>query len=375
MKTQRTKKSGKSDDLVADVVVIGGGAGLAAAIAAAEKGMKVILLERLKKTGGNAALAVGFLAAESPVQKRLKIDATKEHLFKASMDYARWLTNPRIVKACIDKSGDTVQWLENMGLTFEDVPFCYHNQSPRIYHVITGHGHKLIHTMGKRCEELGVKILCSTTGKKISINGNGEVTGVIAKQKEKAISIKAKTAVIATGGYSGDKRLMKKYYPHYTKTLRLYGIPCKGDGLRMALEAGAATEGLGAVIAMGPLFEGSSYVHVVSMESNTVWVNKSGERFINEDVIPSASSNPLNMQPDKVSFTLFDSKIKQGFINDGIIKAVEPVPYPAGTSGTMSFTRIDGFFNLSKHLPFTPLGVLKPIMVPLEASRSITTWK
>jgi len=331
MKTQRTKKSGKSDDLVADVVVIGGGAGLAAAIAAAEKGMKVILLERLKKTGGNAALAVGFLAAESPVQKRLKIDATKEHLFKASMDYARWLTNPRIVKACIDKSGDTVQWLENMGLTFEDVPFCYHNQSPRIYHVITGHGHKLIHTMGKRCEELGVKILCSTTGKKISINGNGEVTGVIAKQKEKAISIKAKTAVIATGGYSGDKRLMKKYYPHYTKTLRLYGIPCKGDGLRMALEAGAATEGLGAVIAMGPLFEGSNYVHVVSMENNTVWVNKSGERFINEDVIPSASSNPLNMQPDKVSFTLFDSKIKQGFINDGIIKAVEPVPYPAGT--------------------------------------------
>jgi len=375
MKTQRTKKSGKSDDLVADVVVIGGGAGLAAAIAAAEKGMKVILLERLKKTGGNAALAVGFLAAESPVQKRLKIDATKEHLFKASMDYARWLTNPRIVKACIDKSGDTVQWLENMGLTFEDVPFCYHNQSPRIYHVITGHGHKLIHTMGKRCEELGVKILCSTTGKKISINGNGEVTGVIAKQKEKAISIKAKTAVIATGGYSGDKRLMKKYYPHYTKTLRLYGIPCKGDGLRMALEAGAATEGLGAVIAMGPLFEGSNYVHVVSMENNTVWVNKSGERFINEDVIPSASSNPLNMQPDKVSFTLFDSKIKQGFINDGIIKAVEPVPYPAGTSGTMSFTRIDGFFNLSKRRPFTPLGVLKPIMAPLEASRSITTWK
>jgi fumarate reductase flavoprotein subunit len=67
------------------------------------------------------------------------------------------------------------------------------------------------------------------------------------------------------------------------------------------------------------------------MENNTVWVNKNGERFINEDVIPSASSNALNMQPDKISFTLFDSKIKQGFINDGIIKAVEPARYPAGT--------------------------------------------
>lgn len=331
MKTQKTKKLKKSDDLVADVLVIGGGAGLAAAIASAEKGMKVILLEKLKKTGGNAALAAGFLAAESPVQKRLKINATKEYLFKASMDYARWLTNPRIVKAFIDRSGDTVQWLENMGLTFEDIPLCYHNQSPRIYHVIAGHGRKLIHTMQKRCEELGVPILCSTTGKKIRINREGKVTGVIAEHKDGTLSIKAGAVVIATGGYSGDKRLMKKYYPHYTETLRLYGIPCKGDGLRMALEAGATTEGLGAVIAMGPLFEGSNYVHVVSMESNTVWVNKNGERFVNEDTIPSASSNPLNMQPDKVSFTLFDTKIKQGFINDGIIKAVEPVPYPAGT--------------------------------------------
>jgi fumarate reductase flavoprotein subunit len=331
MKTLKNKRLKKPDDLVADVVVIGGGAGLAAAIAAAEKGMTVILLERLKKTGGNAALAAGFLAAESPVQKRLKINATKEYLFKASMDYARWLTNPRIVKAYIDKSGDTVQWLENMGLMFEDIPFCYHNQSPRIYHVIAGHGHGLIHTMRKRCEDLGVRILCSTTGKEIKFNRNRKVTGVIAEQKEGTISIKAGAVVIATGGYSGDKRLMKKHYPHYTETLRLYGIPCKGDGLKMALEAGAATEGLGAVIAMGPLFEGSDYVHVVSMESNTVWVNKNGKRFINEDVIPSASSNPLNMQPDKISFTLFDTRIKQGFIDDGIIKAVEPVPYPAGT--------------------------------------------
>ena len=331
MKTKKTKEFNKFDDLIADVVVIGGGAGLAAAIAAAEKGMRVSLLERLKKTGGNAALAAGFLAAESPVQKRLKINTTKDLLFKASMDYARWLANPRIVKAFIDKSGDTVQWLENMGLTFEDIPFCYHNQSPRIYHVISGHGHRLIQTMQKRCEELGVQILCSTTGKKIKVSGNRRVTGVIAEQKEKPISIKAGAVVIATGGYSGDKRLMKKHYPHYTETLRLYGIPCKGDGLRMALEVGAATEGLGAVIAMGPLFEGSRYVHVVSMESNTVWVNKHGERFINEDVIPSASSNPLNRQPDKISFTLFDTKIKQGFIDDGIIKAVEPVPYPAGT--------------------------------------------
>jgi fumarate reductase flavoprotein subunit len=331
MKTQKSIKFNKAGDLVADVVVIGGGAGLAAAVAAAEKGMNVIVLERLKKPGGNAALAVGFLAAESPVQQRLKIDATKERLFKASMESSKWLTNPRIVKAFIDKSGDTVRWLEDMGLTFSDVPFCYHNQSPRIYHVITGHGAKLITTMRKKCEALGIGIMCETTGKKILTDDKGDVVGVIAIQKGKTITIKAKTAIIATGGYSGDKRLLKEHYPHFTDTLRLYGKPCPGDGLRMALEVGTATEGLGTLITMGPLFEGSNYVHVVCMESNTIWVNKKGVRFIDENVIPSESSNALNLQPDKISFTLFDERIKQGFIKEGITKAVEPAKYPAGT--------------------------------------------
>jgi fumarate reductase flavoprotein subunit len=331
MTKKKNDKPSNADDLVADVVIIGGGAGLAAAVAAADKGARVIVLERLKTTGGNASLAAGILAAESPVQKRLKVDATKESLFKASMDYARWMINPRIIKAFIDKSGDTIRWLEEMGITFEDIPFCYPNQHPRIFHVVSGHGRKLIHTLQKRCKVMGVKILCETSATKISITENGELTGVFAKQKEKTLSINTKAVVIATGGYSGNKELLKKYYPHYTESLRLYGKPCPGDGLRIAMEAGAATEGLGAVIAMGPLFEGSNYVHVVAMECNTVWVNKNGERFINEDIIPSASSNALNMQPDKISFTLFDSKIKEGFINNGTVKAVEPQRYPAGT--------------------------------------------
>ena len=106
--------------------------------------------------------------------------------------------------------------------------------------------------------------------------------------------------VIATGGYSGNKELLKKHYPHYTENLRLYGKPCPGDGLRMAIEAGAATEGLGAVIAMGPLFKGSNYVHVVAMECNTLWVNNNGEHFIKTD----ASFNLLKLLPSMLSNAL-----------------------------------------------------------------------
>ena len=126
------RKARDIENIKTDVVIIGGGGGLAAAVAAAEKGARVVLLEKRRKAGGNAALSGGFLAAESPVQERMKIDASREVIFKASMDFAHWNINPRIIRAMIDKSGDTVRWLEDMGLEFQDVPHSFHNQLPRI---------------------------------------------------------------------------------------------------------------------------------------------------------------------------------------------------------------------------------------------------
>jgi fumarate reductase flavoprotein subunit len=116
-------------DLQTDIVVIGaGGAGLAAAVAAAEKGAKVILLEKRNALGGRSARAEGFFAAESPAQERLGIDAPKDILFKMAMDYAHWEINPRIVRAFINKSGDTVRWLEEKGMEIALVSPFYRNQ-------------------------------------------------------------------------------------------------------------------------------------------------------------------------------------------------------------------------------------------------------
>src|SRR4030042_2097248 len=106
--------------LKADVVIIGGGAaGLAAAVAAAEKGASVILLEKANSLGGNASIrAKEIPAVESPVQKRELIDVTRDTLFKKAMKNCRWDCNPRVVRAFIDKSGDTIRWLEEKGVHF-----------------------------------------------------------------------------------------------------------------------------------------------------------------------------------------------------------------------------------------------------------------
>ena len=132
--------------------------------------------------------------------------------------------------------------------------------------------------------------------------------------------------VIATGGYSGNKEMLKKYCPDYTEDARVNGIQHMGDGLLMAIDVGAATEDLGNLLSMGPFFDGSLQVSVVSVESNTVWVNRRGERFADESTyLPSESANALNRQPGKISYTLFDEAIKQSFIEEGLIKGDSPV--------------------------------------------------
>ena len=205
-----SKEISKFENLKAHIIVIGGGGtGLAAAVAAAEKGAKVILLEKRRAAGGNTALARGIFAAESPVQKRMKIDAERDKLFKIAMSYSHWKVNPKIVRAFVDKSGDTIQWLEEKGLKFEDVLHYYPNQIPRVFHVPEGRGAGLVKFLVKKCEEMGVRVLYGTAAKKVLTGEKGKVTGVLAATKEREFRIIGKSVIIGTGGYSGNRELLK----------------------------------------------------------------------------------------------------------------------------------------------------------------------
>jgi fumarate reductase flavoprotein subunit len=310
------------------VVMGGGGAGLTAAIAAREKGAKIILLEKRIKPGGDTALAGGFFASESPALKRLRSESSSDELFKVAIGYAHWKTDPRILRAFINKSGDTVQWLEGMGVKFEDISQFIPLQGPRIMHLPVGLGAGLVKVLVKKCQSLGVKILYRTAATKILTDKSGKVTGVMAKSKGEEFTISAKSVIIGSGGYAGSRELLKKYYPFYTESLHSIGLPHKGDGLLMALEIGAATEGLGTLLLRGPIFPGSMDITHVAMEPITIWVNKRGERFVDEAIGFNwpESANALNRQPERTSYTLLDERIKQYFIEEGLIKGYRHPP-------------------------------------------------
>jgi fumarate reductase flavoprotein subunit len=317
------------EKLGSEIVIIGGGgSGLAAAIAAAEKGAEVLILEKRAKPGGDTALAGGFFASNSPALKRLRSESRSDEFIKLALSHAHWKIDPRIINAFIKKSGDTVRWLEQMGVKFEDISQFLPLQGPRIFHLPEGLGAGLVKVLLNECQKLGVKILTNTAATKLQIDEGGGVTGLLAESKNNQYLISAKNVIISSGGYSGNKELLKQHYPFYTDTMRSIGLPLKGDGLLMAMKIGAATEGLGTLLLRGPFFPGAMDVVHVAMEPNTIWVNKKGLRYADEALgynWPEAA-NALNRQPGKISYTLLDETIKQGFIKEGLIKGYKHPP-------------------------------------------------
>jgi fumarate reductase flavoprotein subunit len=307
------RTSCKKQNLSADLVIIGGGgAGLAAALTAAEKGIRnIIVLETRGAAGGNTAMATGLFACESPVQARQRIVADKDILFKRAMDWARWSrVNPRIFRAFLNKSGDTIRWLEQMGLEFNIIAF-FPNQEPRVEHVPQGRGAQLTRVLTEKCREAGVEILLHCGAKKLLTDKKSRLTGVLTEEGQE---IKTGSVIITTGGFAGNKKLLKKYCPLYYDGFGVRGLPLTGDGLLIAEEAGAAIEDFVTLLKEGPRVDQHTWP-LMSMERDplTVWVNKRGERFADEAMgaHPFEAGNAILRQPGKVIYCMLDTSILQ----------------------------------------------------------------
>jgi fumarate reductase flavoprotein subunit len=319
-------------EMKCDVIVVAGGpAGLAAAVSAAENGADVILFEKSPTTGGAANMGMGPLGLETNLQKKRLIGITKEEAFKKFMTHTHWRVDARLVRKYFNKSSDTIHWLEDMGVEFFDV-VKYFPGSEATWHIVKPDGggvpgpraaSSMTRIMTQKAEELGVKILLETPVKKL-IKENGKIAGVIAQDKAgEDIEARADAVIIATGGFGDNPEMIKDHFGYeWGKDFFSFRIPgLKGDGIRMAWEAGAGKSDMNMEIIFGvPGIQDSALTDFAFRQPRCLFVNILGERFMNEEIAEHTTytGNAIVAQPKRCMFSIFDSKILKYYKRNGL---------------------------------------------------------
>ena len=200
-------------------VVGGGAAGLAAAVAAAQRGKKVIILEKMNACGGNGLFPMGLAAVGSFLQKNLNIMADADDMFRQVMEYSHWNADPRLNRVLLDRSGETIEWLRDMGVNFTNVIAHYPGQNPPVYHIVSPPGNTggaVIRRLVENFKKLGGEILTHTRGRQLLLDKDGAVCGVLAEtDKGEQIRVDASAVIVATGGFAGNDDLLRRLIPDY----------------------------------------------------------------------------------------------------------------------------------------------------------------
>jgi fumarate reductase flavoprotein subunit len=341
----------------ADIVVVGSGAaGMAAALTAAEGGASVILCEKLRHQGGTSNFAEGLCAVESQMQHQHYVGLTRDEAFKVSMEYSHWRANPRLVRAIIDLSGDTIDWLQKYGVEFVGPGTMFYD-APRTWHIIKGKpkpggkGSVMIKTLSERVIEKGGNIYLGTPVKKL-VKENNKITGVVVERDKNFIEIKAKAVIIATGGYANNKEWVKKYtgFDLNVNVFPLGNVRKMGDGIRIAWEAGADDRGVGLIQLWRGILIGQGVRELGNLNAAALqphlWVNQYGERFCDETIanIDPFEGNACARQRNGYSYTIFDEAIKRHMMEKGIDKNMG-TDNPPGTPLLDLDTELEGAFE------------------------------
>jgi fumarate reductase flavoprotein subunit len=322
-------KTAFAEILTVNLAIVGSGAcGLAAALTAAECGAKVVVLEKQFHFGGSSNFAEGMFGVESDLQRREYVGITRDEAFRMIMEYSHWRANPRLVRAIVDESAETIGWLQRHGVKFLG-PKAMWPDALRVWHVLDGPHRAKGAAMNRRLVDeamkRGVDIRLGTPVRRI-LKENGGITGVVAEKGGQTIMINSKAVIIATGGYANNKEWIKKYagFDVGVDLFPLGNFDKTGDGIRMAWEVGAAEEGMG-VLQLGrggPVLTGVESTGILEIACNqpNIRINQDGLRYCDENIQPNFTfdGNALVRQKGRCAYSIFDESAKKYWSDKGV---------------------------------------------------------
>jgi fumarate reductase flavoprotein subunit len=300
-----------------EVLIIGAGtAGLPCAIAAAESGAKVTVLESTSITGGSGSLiGAGGSFVGTDLQKKLGVKDSPDIFFNDGVTAGGL---PELWRVYADNNTDTYKWITSLGIMpWNDVLTEPPGHTrPRL---LWYRGAPAMKRIEERARELpNIEILFQHRAHRLVRNPEtGRILGAEVEKGKKTLYFRGlKAVILTTGGFGRNREMIKEYGERYLNCVPNMAPGLFGDGLKMALDVGAATKFIGhAVVGSLPVddtmkTDGGHWIVICG----AIVVSLNGKRFYNE----ACTGNYYGMlydaaidEPEGQAIIVYDNKIRQ----------------------------------------------------------------
>lgn len=277
-----------------DVAIVGGGgSGLAAAISAAQSGAKVIVVEKLDILGGSTNVSEGALNAVDPVRQGAQgIEDSVEKFIDQTYKGGHSVGDMSLITYMCENAMKSIKWLEDIGVTFKDeIGTATGALFQRSHYTTTPSGNSYIRVFEKYiADQKDITVLKGTEVKSLIVD-DGKVAGIKAVAKDgQNVTVKAKSVILATGGFGANKTLLKTYNTGVWAHVDLTTLGCTnlaksatGAGIEMATAIGADVTGMSDIQVHPCGTPGTGLMENIRTSGrNRIFVNLHGDRFVNE---------------------------------------------------------------------------------------------
>ncbi|MBY8824339.1 FAD-dependent oxidoreductase [Sphingomonas colocasiae] len=309
------RESGTLPETV-EVLVLGAGiAGHCAALAAAEAGAQVLLLEKSGQPGGSSAMAGGgFAFSGTDLTISAGQDDSLEAFRRDLFESGQGQNSPALIDRFLENQLEAYAFLKAHGVKFE-----IYAAVPRIHTTGTGRAVTNLHVAARAhpC----IQFFSKTSAMRLHRSApDGPVDRATVFYGDQELTITAtRGIVLATGGFSRSREMLRVFAPELLDAVKHGGVANTGDGLMMATMLGAGLADIGHVTGS---FGGAirNYPHgvqgadevpplIFAFQAGGIIVNRNGQRFINEDQSYKTLSPAGMKQPGGIGFQIFDEKL------------------------------------------------------------------
>ena len=306
-------------DGTCDIVIVGaGGAGLSAAVAAAETdgSLKIIVLEKQGIMGGNTNYSTGGInAAETDVQRSLGIEDSKDLFYDDTMRGGKQENIPALVRNLVEHAPVTISWLIGLGTDLSDVGLMGGSSVKRTHRPLGGaaigpHLMKVLQTASNK-DNIEIRTSNKVTGLLTSVDGS--VTGVKVQNADgSSYTLTSKAVIIATGGFGANLDMVTRLQPSLSGFATLNHPGATGDAFGWVTAIGGDTIQM-ANIQIHPTAEATNHILITEAVrgNGAILVNHGGQRFCNEMDTRDVVSAAILEQDGGEAFLIFDQAVRQ----------------------------------------------------------------